>query len=91
MRLTKEALSVGIVVRRVGVGSAPFGWEIHRLDTMVLAHASPDRYKSMDAAYQAGLARLADFIPRRSLPPGITENRERQSQALGILAHEHAA
>ena len=91
MRITKEALSVSVVVRRVGVGSAPFGWEIHRTDTMVLAHASADRYKNMDAAYNAGQARLMEFIPKRSPPPGITENRERQSCMVGANNDEDLA
>jgi hypothetical protein len=70
MAVTKEALSTSVVVRRVGRGTAPFGWEIHRTDTKRLIHASPARFGSMDAAYAAGAAELAGFIPKCSAPPG---------------------
>jgi hypothetical protein len=33
-------------------------------------HASPARFGSMDAAYTAGAAQLANFIPKMSAPPG---------------------
>jgi hypothetical protein len=69
MTVTKEALSTNVVVRRLGRGTAPFGWEI-RTDTEGLIHASPARFASMDAAYTAGAARLAEFIPVRSASPG---------------------
>jgi len=70
MAVTKEALSTSVVVRRVGRGAAPFGWEIHRTDIERLIHASPARFGSMDAAYVAGAAELAEFTPKRSAPPG---------------------
>jgi hypothetical protein len=70
MTVSKEALSTSVVVRRVGRGAAPFGWEIHRTDMEHLIHASPARFGSMDAAYTAGAAQLADFIPKLSAPPG---------------------
>lgn len=71
MGVTKEALSVGVVVRRVARGAAPFGWEVHRTDLERLIHASPARFGSMEAAYTAGAAQLAEFIPpKRSAPPG---------------------
>jgi hypothetical protein len=78
MRLTKEALSVSIVVRRTGVGAAPFGWEVHVTGSGPI-HVSSERFRSMEAAYRAGQARLADFIPKRSMPPGVTEYRQAQS------------
>ena len=78
MRISKEALSVIIVVRRVGVGTARFGWEVHH-DTLGPIHCDPGRFSSMEAAYKAGAARLAEFVPKRSLPPGVTENRLRRS------------
>jgi hypothetical protein len=84
MRLTKEALSVTIVVRRVGRGAAPYGWVVHRVDTDTLIHASPDRFRSMEAAYKAGQARLEEFIPKRSMPPGMTEFREWQASQIGF-------
>jgi hypothetical protein len=89
MRITKEALSVSVVVRRVGVGGAPFGWAILRTDTDTLSHVSPERFRSMDAAYRAGQARLADFIPKRSMPPGVTEHRVWQASQIGQIAGEH--
>jgi hypothetical protein len=69
MAVTIEALSTSVVVRRVGRGTAPFGWEI-RTDMDRVIHASPARFGSMDAAYTAGAAQLAGFIPKRSAPPG---------------------
>jgi hypothetical protein len=69
MAVTKEALSTSVVVRRLGRGAAPFGWEI-RTDLEGLIHASPARFGSMDAAYTAGAAQLAEFIPKLSAPPG---------------------
>ncbi len=64
MAVTKEALSTSVVVRRVGRGAAPFGWEIIRTDMERLIHASPARFGSMAAAYTAGAAQLAEFIPK---------------------------
>jgi hypothetical protein len=83
MRMTKEALSVGVVARRTGLGAAPFGWAIQRTDTDTMIFASPDRFRSLDAAYRAGQARLKDFIPKRSMPPGVTENRLWRSRQVG--------
>ncbi len=91
MRVSREALLVSIVVRRVGVGAAPFGWAVQRTDTEALIHASSDRFASMEAAYKAGQSRLADFIPRRSRPPGVTEHREWQSSQVGAGAYESVA
>ena len=84
MRVTKEALSFGIVVRRVRVGKAPFGWEVCRADASGPIHVSTDQFSSMEAAYKAGQARLRDFIPKRSMPPGVTENRIWQSHQVGF-------
>src|ERR1700722_19767670 len=82
MRISKEALAVTIVVRRVGAGAACFGWEVHH-DTLGVLHMASDRFNSMEAAYKAGTARLAEFIPQRSLPPGLTETRLRRSHQVG--------
>ena len=70
MAVSIEALSTSVVVRRVGRGSAPFGWEIHRSDLESLVHVSPARFGSMDAAYAAGTAQLPEFTPKRSAPLG---------------------
>jgi len=51
MRMRIEALFMRVVVRRTGVGAAPFTWEVHG-DAATPVHVSDDRYKSMDAAYE---------------------------------------
>ena len=74
-RITKEALSISIVVRRrARGGTAPFGWEVHGADTAEPLFVSPDRFTSMEAAYAAGQARLAEFIPKRTSPLEPTTN-----------------
>ena len=66
MRLSKEALSIRVVDRRTRRGASPFIWEINR-DTMVEpVFVSPDAFVSMEAAYNAGQARLAEFVPAAS-------------------------
>ncbi len=65
MRVTKEALAVSVVVRRIKIGAAPFGWEVHHAAAAKPIHASPETFRSMEAAYRAGQARLAEFIPQR--------------------------
>jgi hypothetical protein len=91
MRITAEALSTGIVVRRVWSGTAPFRWEVYRADASTTIYASSDRFRSMHEAYLAGQARLGDFISKRSQPPGVTDNRERQSHHMGQGVHEARA
>lgn len=91
MRISKEALSVSVLVRRVRVGGTPFGWEVHRAGTEGPIYASPDRFCSMDAAYQAGQARLTEFVAKRSMPPGVTENRQWQSRQMGSGAQAMTA
>lgn len=83
MRTSKEALSICIVVRRVRTGASPFAWEVYRMDTAGPIYLSSDRFSSMEAAYTAGQARLADFIPKRSMPPGVTEHRQWQASQVG--------
>jgi hypothetical protein len=41
VRLSKEALSVSIVVRRGFVGMAPFRWEVHRAETAASIFVHP--------------------------------------------------
>jgi hypothetical protein len=94
MRITTEALSTGIVVRRVSTGAAPFRWEVYRgadasIDPPI--YISSDRFRSMHEAYRAGQARLGDFISKRSQPPGVTNNRERQSRHVGQGVYETRA
>ncbi len=63
MRLSKEALSTRVVVRRARRGAAPFIWEINTDSMAEPVCVSPEAYGSMEAAYQAGQARLAEFTP----------------------------
>jgi hypothetical protein len=65
--MSTEALFMHVFVRRTGVGSAPFTWEVHG-DGITPIHVSSERYRSMDAAYQAGKARLEEFIRSKELP-----------------------
>jgi len=84
-RITKEALSISIVVRRrARAGAAPFGWEVHGADTAEPLHVSPDRFTSMEQAYWAGQARLAEFIPTRSTPAEGSSNHRWQFQEISI-------
>jgi hypothetical protein len=70
MRISLEALSVSVFVRRVTTGTAPFRWEV-RGEAAEPIYVSPDRYRSMEAACTAGRARLTEFVPKkRSPPPG---------------------
>ncbi len=68
-RLSREALSISIVVRRAFVGMAPFRWEVYRAEIAASIFVSSDRFRSMEAAYTAGMARLAEFIPAHSSSP----------------------
>lgn len=74
MRTTKEALAVRVVARRLGNGAKPFGWEIHGAETIVPLYISPDRFKGLQAAYEAGQARLGDFITQPVRRPGQRES-----------------
>jgi hypothetical protein len=63
MRLSKEALSIRVVVRRARRGAARFVWEINKDSMADPVYISPEAFVSMEAAYQAGQARLAEFTP----------------------------
>jgi hypothetical protein len=65
MRMTKEELSIRVVVRRRNGGATPFAWEIWQTDMFHPIHISEERFRGMDAAFQAGQARLKEFIPER--------------------------
>ncbi len=82
MRTTVEALSVRVVVRRVRGSAAPYVWEVYRTNAMGPIHVSRDRFRSMEAAYQAGQARLSEFIPRRLMPSEITDAYVQESHAM---------
>ena len=42
MGMTKEELNLSVVVRRVAIGSTPYGWAIHAADAFTPLHISPD-------------------------------------------------
>jgi hypothetical protein len=65
MLTSTDHLNTRVVVRRVGLGAFPFAWEIHGSNTSVPRYVSPDRFRSMEAAYGAGQARLAEFLPSK--------------------------
>jgi hypothetical protein len=73
MRISKEALALSVVVRRVHIGATPFGWEVHRTGASRPVQVSAERFRSMEAAYQAGQACLTDLIVKR--PPLLSGSR----------------
>ena len=62
MRMTTDELSTKVVVRRARSGAAPFVWEISKETIAETLYVSPDGFTSMEAAYHAGRARLAEFV-----------------------------
>jgi len=84
MRPTKEALSIRVVIRRVERSATPFSWEVYSEERADPLYVSSERFGNMEAACQAGQARLTEFIPQRSMPPGVTENRCWQSRSFGL-------
>ncbi len=79
MRLTKEALSIKVVVRRAKRGATPFVWEINRDSMVEPVYVSPEAFVSMEAAYSAGQARLAEFVPSPRASVEAMENYHWQS------------
>lgn len=67
MRMTGEELNLRVVVRRVAMGLRPYGWEVHG-DALEPLHASPGRFRGMEAACKAGHAWLAEYISSRRTP-----------------------
>jgi hypothetical protein len=65
MRLSKEALSIKVVVRRTRRGATPFVWEINRDSMSEPVFVSSETFVSMEEAFRAGHARLAEFTPVR--------------------------
>ncbi len=53
MRLSKEALSTRVVVRRARRGAAPFIWEINTDSMAEPVCVSPEAYGSMEAFSQS--------------------------------------
>lgn len=60
MRTARNAFDYSVVVRRVATGSTPFRWEVHPADGSKPVRVSSERFRSMQAAYEAGQAWLAD-------------------------------
>jgi hypothetical protein len=86
MRPTKEALSIKVVIRRVERSATPFSWEVYSEERADPLYVSPERFGNMEAACQAGQARLTEFIPQWSMPLGshVTEHRRWQSRSFGL-------
>jgi hypothetical protein len=84
MRLSKEALSIRVVVRRARRGSKPFVWEIIRDSMTEPVFVSPEAYVSMEAAYKAGHARLAEFVSSTQSIRQTAEIVTRQSATGGV-------
>ena len=74
MRISREELSIRVVVRRLRRGSAPFIWQINRDNVAEPLCVSPDGFRSMEDAYRAGRARLREFVPERRPMPETIEN-----------------
>ncbi len=54
MRISKEALSTRVVVRRARRGAAPFVWEINKDTMSEPVYVSPEAFVTMEAAFVAG-------------------------------------
>jgi hypothetical protein len=65
MRLSKDELNLKVVVRRVATGVAPYGWELHSGDVITPIQVSRTRFRSMEAAFKAGQAGLAEHVAAR--------------------------
>jgi hypothetical protein len=74
MRLSKEALSTRVVVRRARRGAAPFVWEINRDSMSEPVYVSPEAFVTMEAAFVAGRSRLAEFTPPQTPAPSQIES-----------------
>jgi hypothetical protein len=84
MRITKEELCTKVVVRRARRGAAPFVWEINKENMAEPVYVSPDGFESMEDAYRAGRARLAEFVSRSI--PAATRHQSWQSDQLSADA-----
>jgi hypothetical protein len=91
MRLTKEELSIRLVVRRAGRGTAPFVWAISKGNIAEPIYTSPDTFGTMEDAYRAGQARLSEFIPTRGPRPGMAEKARWQPRQTGTPMLDRSA
>ena len=76
------AFDYKLIVRRVAMGSAPFGWEVRGADGMTLVYISTDRFRGMEAAYKAGQAWLAvhgQRKPAENIMSGLCASRRGNS------------
>jgi hypothetical protein len=62
--MSNDDLYTKVLVRRVGIGAAPFTWEVVGANAVTPLHVSSDRFRSMEAAYSSGQARLGEFLQR---------------------------
>jgi hypothetical protein len=60
--MSSDGLYSKVIVRRVGLGAAPFTWEVVGDKPDTPPHVSSDRFRSMEAAYSAGQDRLVEFL-----------------------------
>jgi hypothetical protein len=74
MRLSKEALSTRVVVRRARSGAAPFVWEINKDTMSEPVYVSLEAFVTMEAAFVAGQSRLAEFTPSQLPKPSVIES-----------------
>jgi hypothetical protein len=81
MRTAWYAFYYSVVVRRVETGSTPFRWEVQPADRLLPVHVSSERFRSMQAAYEAGQAWLADSpalpLPRIALSTTLSMDDDR--------------
>ncbi len=63
MSTSTDDLYTKVVVRRTSTGITPFAWEVQRETSVILV--SPDRFRTMEAAYSAGQAKLGEFLSSR--------------------------
>ncbi len=68
-RLSRDAISTTVVVRRVWRGATPFRWEIFKAEMAEPVHVSATGFSSMEAAYTAGRAMMTQMLlAQRSAP-----------------------
>ncbi len=61
-RLSRDAISTTVVVRRVWRGATPFRWEIYKAEMAEPIHVSAVGFSSMEAAYSSGRAMLTQML-----------------------------
>jgi hypothetical protein len=87
-----DGLYTKVIVCRVGVGAAPFTWEVVGANPGTPLHVSSDRFRGMEAAYSAGKDRLVELLQGT---PAARRKREksavRQASAPAIDWHAKEA